>query len=107
MSKMRKYYLPVFVMATLFLSGGCKKNLAGSGSLYTPTTANVTANATLAELQQGRALYSNNCNSCHGLYMPEAYSSSQWRTILGGMAPRTRMTSSETQLVTKYVTKGQ
>jgi len=93
-------------MATLFLSGGCKKDPGGSGSSYTPTTADVTATATLAELQQGRTLYLNNCNNCHALYMPEAYSPSQWKTVLGLMAPKTGMTSSQILLVTKYVSKG-
>lgn len=106
MKKIKNYYLPLFFMTMLFLNGSCKKDLGGSGSLYSPTTANVTSTATLAELQQGRTLYLNNCNSCHSLYMPESYSPAQWKSVMGSMAPRTRMSASEIQLVTKYVSMG-
>lgn len=107
MRKIKNYQLPLFFAAILFLTGSCKKDLGGSSSsLYTPTAADVTSSATLADLQQGRSLYSSNCNSCHGLYMPESYSSAQWRSVMGSMAPRTRMTASQILLVTKYVTRG-
>jgi len=106
MRKLKNYYLLLIFIAVSFSYSSCKKDPGGSGLLYTPTTADVTATATLADLQQGRTLYSNNCGSCHGLYMPESYSPSQWRTIMGSMAPRTGMSASQVQLVTKYVTKG-
>ena len=88
----------------IFLSGCSKSNT--SSSLYTPTIADATATATLADLQQGRTLYINNCNSCHSLYSPDSYTSSQWKTIIGNMGPRTSMSSAQILLVTKYVTRG-
>ena len=106
MGKIKNHFLLLFFVASLLLVGSCKKNLGSSGSLYTPTSADVTANATLAELQQGRTLYSNNCGSCHGLYMPEDYTPAQWKSVLSGMAPRTSMSASQVLLVTKYVSKG-
>ncbi|MCX6236761.1 MAG: hypothetical protein NTY07_04225 [Bacteroidia bacterium] len=106
MKKINNYYLPLFFVAILFLAGSCKKDLGSSGSLYTPTNADVTATATLTELQQGRTLYSNNCGSCHGLYMPEDYTPVQWKSVLNSMAPRTGMSASQVLLVTKYVSKG-
>jgi len=106
-SKMNKYYLPFLFVALAAFFGGCKKDATvGSDSLYTPTIANVTANATLQELQTGRTLYVNNCNNCHGLYLPENYSVTQWKSILSTMGPRTGMPSSDLLLVTKYVCKG-
>ena len=101
----RIHYAIVGSVSILLLCNACKKDNTND-SPYVPSTTDVTANATLAELQQGRTLYSNNCGSCHGLYMPESYSPSQWRTIMGSMAPRTGMSASQVQLVTKYVTKG-
>jgi mono/diheme cytochrome c family protein len=97
-----------FILFTVILLSaiGCKKDTTGSGVLYTPTSADATSNATLAELQQGRTLYISNCGSCHGLYSPDDYSASRWRNIMSDMTPKTSMSSSEISLVTKYVTRG-
>jgi hypothetical protein len=96
----------LFVLLAAFW-GGCKKDSTiDSGSLYTPTASNVTANATLQELQQGRTLYISHCGSCHGLYNPESYSSMQWKSIMNSMGPKTSMSASDLLLVTKYVCMG-
>ena len=88
---------------------GCSKDSSlktNSSSLYVPTSSDTTTNATLPELQQGRALYINNCGACHGLYSPDTYSASNWKSIISIMGGRTSMTSSEITLVTKYVCRG-
>ena len=106
-SRINKYYLPFLFVALAAFFGGCKKDATvSSDSLYTPTLANVTANATLQELQEGRTLYINNCSVCHQPYLPESYSPTQWKSILTTMSPRTGMSSSDLLLVTKYVCKG-
>jgi hypothetical protein len=104
--KIKKSLLVFGVVATLCLLSGCTKNSGNSSSLYVPTSSDVTATATLQELQQGRALYLSKCNDCHGLYSPDNYSFAQWKQIMSSMAPKTNMTSAQTQLVTKYVTRG-
>ena len=101
------YFLPVLLVVISAFMCGCKKDATvGADSLYTPTLVNVTANATLQELQEGRALYISNCNKCHGLYMPESYSTMQWKSFLSSMAPKSGMSSSDLLLVTKYVCMG-
>ena len=107
MKTMKSFYLQVLFVYILVILGSCSKSTSGSSSLYTPTSANVTANATLQELQQGRSLYISNCNSCHSLVSPDDYTPAQWKSILSSMAPKTGMSSSEILLVTKYVSKGQ
>lgn len=85
---------------------GCSKNNSDSSNLYVPTSADVTSKATLTDLQKGRVLYIANCGSCHGLHSPDSYSISQWATIIKSMGPKTDLSSSDMQLVTKYVTRG-
>jgi hypothetical protein len=105
--KVKKFfYLQVLLILIVILTGGCTKKGGDTSSLYTPTSAEVTASATLQELQQGRILYIDNCNTCHQLYSPDIYTPSEWRSILSNMSPRTGMSASEVQLVTKYVTRG-
>jgi hypothetical protein len=101
-----KYFLTVQTLIILIFMLSCKKSSTGTNSLYTPTSADVTANASLMDLQQGRTLYIEKCNSCHDLYSPDDYTPSQWKSILPNMTPRTNLTASEIQLVTKYVTRG-
>lgn len=99
--------LSLFALFILLLIAGCKKDQVDSSACYTPTTADVTANATLAELQQGRSLYIANCGRCHGLYSPDGYSVNQWKNVLSIMTPKTSLSSTQVLLVTKYVCKGQ
>jgi cytochrome c5 len=102
----KSYCLTIISIAVVGLTMGCTKTNQDTSALYTPSNANVTATATLQELQQGRTLYVNNCNSCHALVSPESYSPAQWKSILNNMAPRTNLTASEIKLVSKYVTMG-
>jgi hypothetical protein len=93
------------LILVLGLSGSCSKD-SSSSNLYTPTSADVTANATLSELQQGRTLYLNNCGNCHNLYSPDDFSPAIWKSYISTMAPRTNMNTSQVSLVTKYVCRG-
>ncbi len=105
--KVFRSFLLVGCLTALSLTYGCTKKSSNTSSLYVPTSADVTATATLQDLQQGRALYIKNCNSCHDLPTPDNYGVSSWKSIMSSMGPRTSMTSSEITLVTKYVTRGQ
>ena len=89
----------------LALATGCSKSNQ-DGNLYNPTAADVTANATLEELQQGRTIYVDNCGKCHGLYSPDSYTPTQWKSIISNMAPQAHLTSTQTTLVLKYVCRG-
>jgi len=97
-------FLFLAVLSGIIIS--CSKT-PDTSSLYVPSYADTTATATLAELQEGRALYVNNCATCHQLYSPDNFTPTQWQGIMASMAPRTGMNSDEVTLVTKYVTRGQ
>jgi hypothetical protein len=103
--KRLKIYL-LFAVGSLLLLNSCSKNTNNSDSYYTPTAANVTPNATLAELQQGRDLYLGKCGACHQIYSPDSFNESNWQNILSMMAPRAGLSSANSTLVYKYVTRG-
>ncbi len=102
--KKGKLFLLIFVLGVAMVS--CLKQTTDTSNLYIPTPSDVTATATLDELTQGRALYIDNCERCHGLYTPESFSSSQWKSIISQMGPKTRLTTAEISLVSKYVSHG-
>jgi len=73
MKKMKYSYLLLFSGVLFLFIQSCSKSSTDSSSLYTPTNADVTASATLLDLQQGRTLYINNCGRCHGLLRGVCY----------------------------------
>lgn len=102
--RMIGFFILICSSALIF---SCSKTDTSSGNLYVPSASDVTANATLEELQQGRVLYINNCGVCHSLYSPDSYSATKWKIIMTGMSPKTDMNSLQVSLVTKYVSRGQ
>lgn len=102
----RKLFGTTLLLIAVAAVSSCTKTNSDTGNLYVPANSDVTANATLADLQQGRSIYVSKCNSCHGLYSPDSYSVNQWKQILSSMAPKAGLSSSENQLVTKYVCRG-
>lgn len=101
---MKRIDLLVFTLI-IGLQLSCSKNNSSS-NLYIPNAGDVTANATLSELQQGRELYINSCGRCHVLYSPDDFTPNYWKSIIPNMYPRTGMNSSQALLVTKYVCRG-
>jgi len=97
----------IAITAILFLFVSCSKSLTNNtDSLYVPTTADITATATLANLQAGRTVFINNCSKCHNYYSPDTYSASSWKTIIPNMASRAGLSATQTTQVTLYVTRG-
>jgi hypothetical protein len=77
-----------------------------TSELYVPTATDATPTVTFEELQKGRRKYVEKCSSCHALYLPEKYSSAQWRSILDDMEDEAKMNPDEKDLIVKYLTKG-
>jgi len=98
--------LGFLTVGALFFFNSCKKDTFSSGTMYAPSVSDVTSTATLAELQQGHTLYLNRCGSCHGLYSPDSFSSSNWQSIMSSMAPKAGLSQADATLVLKYVTRG-
>ena len=100
-----KKVMGISFIAIAVLLSSCSKS-GSSSSLYVPTAADATANATLEELTQGRSLYIGNCGACHGLANPDDYSKSGWTSIMASMGPKTSLSSAQQTLVFKYLTRG-
>ncbi len=106
MKKINYSFITAFSATILLVFPSCNKNTPDTSGLYTPTSADVTSSASLSDLQQGRALYVNNCGVCHGLYSPDSHNPSQWKSTLARMAPNTNMSGAQVQLVSKYLCRG-
>jgi mono/diheme cytochrome c family protein len=100
--------IPAVLVFVLLSFISCQKNnvVPDTTGIYVPTSKDVTATATLAQLQQGRAIFVNNCGNCHGLPSPDSYSAANWNIILGTMIPRAGLSAADAALVAKYVRRG-
>jgi cytochrome c5 len=103
----KQHLIGILGVGILLSMSSCKKNtFAATDTLYVPAATDVTATATLAELQSGYTLYKNSCGACHSLYSPDSYSASNWTSILSSMAPKAGLSTADKTLVYKYVTRG-
>ncbi len=90
-----KFFAYIFFLAVII--GGC------ASALYMPTSSQVTENATLEELNNGRASYVNKCGGCHTLKLPSEYSAHVWQENLDEMQERARISDKEKSDIFKYL----
>lgn len=100
------HYFLILLAVTAFLGSCTKDSTVSEDSLYMPSITDITPNATLQELLQGRDRYISYCNRCHGFYLPESYTPAQWKNIMVSMAPKANLSSSDSLLIIKYLCKG-
>jgi cytochrome c5 len=54
-------------------------------------------------LAAGKTVYETKCTRCHSLKLIDLYTTDRWDTILKLMAPKAKLTESETVQVTAYL----
>ena len=59
---------------------------------------------TLAELEQGRAIYLKRCSGCHRPVAPDSIAADVWPAQVAKMKDRAHLTPDEEQLVLLYLT---
>lgn len=97
------------VRAALALSGsallvfGCGASLPAPNALDAQRVADRYPHATVAELEQGRALYSKRCSTCHELFEPARYTGSRWQHELAQMRERAGLKDGEERLILQYL----
>lgn len=74
--------------------------------LYLPMEGPGLTREEARELSLGRAVYISKCSSCHTLYRPEKYSPAEWKSQVGRMSARSKLTSEEEARVVKYLGGG-
>jgi mono/diheme cytochrome c family protein len=97
---MRLPSLGVITLIGLFLSG------CATESNRAFPTAEVTAQRTgtdVAMLARGRTIYTTTCTECHVARPVNEFSASQWRVVVGDMAPRARLDPADRLAVESYL----
>ena len=92
----------VFAVLALLI-GGC------AGALVVPNAADVGVvrarypDATLLDLEKGRALYVARCAGCHALHLPRERTPAQWPGVVDEMAPDAHISDADKQLIQRYL----
>ncbi len=80
--------LSILAAVALILAG------CASATLLTPTQSDVDRMSgmypgyTLAELNEGKSIFEQNCQSCHGLKDPVSRTAEEWKEIVPVMVPK-------------------
>lgn len=93
----------LFLVLEVILLSGILQNC--STSLYIPNDKTLDSKESIGDLRQGRAIYINKCGNCHTLYLPDKYSTPQWRFQTTRMAVKAKLNTREKELILRYLTK--
>lgn len=84
-----------------------------ASKLYEPTQQDVDwvnssyqYNGSVAEFNHARKMYTQYCQSCHYLHMPNAYTISEWNTIFPNMSVKISIPDSNKQQIYYYIVAG-
>lgn len=58
------------------------------------------------EMAEGKSLYENECNKCHGLYKPTDFTREQWGPIIASMQIKAGIDNEQTAKIYNYITTG-
>lgn len=104
---MMKYTLIISLILTAFLFSGC------APKLYMPAQQHVdwvsstyNYSGTIEEFEQARTMYTQYCQSCHDLHMPNEYTISEWEPIYAKMSLNISVPESTKRKIYYYIIAG-
>jgi len=98
---MKKIYT-VLCASVLFIACASYKPLA-PGAADATRAAEKFPGTTLADLEQGKSIFEQNCNKCHSLKKPFTKDEETIKSVLPKMAKRAKIDSRQEDLVLKYL----
>lgn len=55
-------------------------------------------------IAEGKTLFENSCAKCHALPSPKSFTDEKWVGIMNAMAPKSKLSDKQSELVYDYVT---
>lgn len=97
-----KRLIPFLITAAVIVA--CShKTLMGPTQADADYAATKWPGTTLADLAQGKTIYEQNCNKCHGLKDPNSRNEQGWNDIVPPMAKKAHLDQHNQDLVLKYL----
>ncbi len=95
----------LFIISAILFLAACGTAVKLSSAVQTDVDrgSKVFPGLTLAELNQGKTAYEENCGKCHGLIAPTKFSEDKWRKEVPPMAKKAKVNTATETLILKYV----
>ncbi len=115
---MKKTGISIFIISSIVLAAcsSSKKTTSAtttstkpSNGVFAPGEAELSAlqvknpAATMQILQNGYAIYTNECTQCHGTKNIYTRAEAAWKGIIDDMAPKAKLNASQKEAVYQYV----
>ena len=107
---MKKLLSALFILSLIIIACSKKtvatKDVSINTFTETPSAEIPKANIEMADaavLAVGKTIYETKCTRCHGMKPTASYTVDRWDGILKLMAPKAKLTETETEQVTAYV----
>jgi cytochrome c5 len=89
--------------AGLYLASCAPKASKAIAELPVESKEQILAQYNAEQLESGKVLFTNNCDKCHKLKMPETRTPEQWNKVLKRMIPRAKLSDNDGKLVRAYL----
>jgi cytochrome c5 len=93
----------IFIISMIALAGCSASKMLTMTQVDADRAAAKFPGATLATLQEGQKLYSDNCGNCHGLKSTTWGNEVQWKEIIPPMAEKANINDTQQTLITQYL----
>lgn len=101
---MKRFGILALYVTLLFLLANCGPHIGKIVTSYPiPTKEEAKTEFTAEQLDQGRAIWKSNCDSCHKLHPEDKHTPEGWNKTLRKMIHRAGLTEEEGILVRAYL----
>lgn len=104
---MKRLTTVIGLAAASLLLMNCSAGKSGTASAPARSDADKVAEVkekyTDQQMEQGRDLWSSNCNKCHKLYTPESRTVKSWENVLPRMVKRAKLDDAQAGMVRAYL----
>ena len=94
-----------FFLSSILLAGaiGCAAGLPPVTELQAERASERWPGTSVAQLEQGRALYQGRCGNCHQLFSPGHFPEQRWRVEIAEMRERAHLSAEQENLIFQYL----
>jgi cytochrome c5 len=65
--------------------------------------AEIKSKYNVSQLEEGKVIFTDHCNKCHGYYQPETRTIAKWERVLPRMSVKSKLNEEESAKVRAYV----